>query len=179
MEEEKRVCIVCGKDISGKRSHTNVCSVRCYSKNKYTNSKIIEYKICQICGKDISEKKKGSVACSPKCSSAFYKKNNPDKVRESNKKWSKKNREYLRNYANAKYAENPKKFLAWHMSYYYRTKNKNPDMFRKYTRNNTKSLTDTVVIRYLRRTNFDEIEITPELIETKRQIVLLKRQRKL
>lgn len=61
-------------------------------------------RICPICGKDFMGKTKAAINCSPKCCHIGYVEKNREHVKEYQKEWRDKNREYVNTYHRNHYA---------------------------------------------------------------------------
>ena len=66
---EKKVCVVCGKEIESKRSVSLCCSRKCYNKwwrmRNPKESRPLQK--CIICGTEFQPLRKGHICCSQKC----------------------------------------------------------------------------------------------------------------
>jgi hypothetical protein len=123
----------------------------------------METKICSRCGeeKDITEfvkNKKCNLGFSGTCKKChnIYSLSNPEKVKKSRDKWKKNNPEKVKESRDKWEKNNPEKVILKH----------------KKLRSN---LVDYYVIRKLCAKGFQKNQITPELIETQRLIIKIKR----
>ena len=93
---------------------------------------------------------------------------NPEKVKEASKKWALKNPEYSKKQHEGYRLNNPDKLKEYNKKW----KLKNLEKIKEQKRYDIEFLKDTYIKRGLRTGN---IPITPETIELKRNIILIKR----
>ena len=58
--------------------------------------KNVELKVCRNCGKQFMSKKYDQIYCSPSCAQAFWKKNNPKKIKETEERYRKSHPEQIK-----------------------------------------------------------------------------------
>ena len=139
-------------------------------------------KKCSRCGEDLALSefnplRKGSDKLKAECKrcankrSILWRKENPDKQRQSTINWEQKNIEYVQEKRKLYYEENIEYFQNHNKEWYDNNKEKAKEIDKK----KCTIASDGYVRRILKQENFHESLITPKMIEVKRGIIKVKR----
>ena len=150
-------------------------------------------KVCVICGKEFIAQRRSTKCCSDSCGMKSWRRKNSVHVHEYQHNWYhsdiEKSRKYHRDYDDAHPLQTHKKQIKWVTDHPKRViecrqKNYKKNKVKILERNNIRFRNDRKYLRdpYIRAnivaTTFLGVEIIPEMIDAKRSIMQLKRQRK-
>ena len=196
MEKETRTCVVCGNEFLTKNPRSIACSRNCYYR---FHKPPVAQKFCIMCGKEILHKKaiietprKDAKYCSHTCAQVHWNRAHPEKMKEIRKVYNKtpQRKAYMAGYK----IENKYKLSKWYADYYHENhekiekyqrswSNNNKDKCKRYSAKFNSKATVELLASYVNSlisdSTYHGIEITPEMTEAKREIISLKRQRKL
>ena len=169
-----KICTGCKKEMLATKEFFTVMKRR----KDGLNSK------CKKCTKAYSKKRYKENPEKHKEYSKKYRKNNPEKIKQIQKKYYKNNTEKRKGYWREYRENNIEKIKENHKEYYKQNRKKNIESGKKYYKNNIKkikerakinieNLTDSYVATRLKK---PIKHLNPQIIETKRLIILIKRE---